>query len=122
MKHFNGICIITRDLRRLRDFYQDALQVASQGDDTVVVLCTPGAELSLFNAAVMEQMAPGVLEGAGTGSYTLEVEVEDVDADYARLVARGVAVVKPPATYPWGRRSTWFRDPDGNILNLYTIV
>jgi predicted ester cyclase len=34
----------------------------------------------------------------------------------------GVPVVKPPETYPWGRRSAWFRDPDGNIINFYMVT
>lgn len=62
-------------------------------------------------------MAPGLTEGAGTGSYTLEFEVGDVDAERARLLALGVPIVKPPMTYPWGRWAVWFRDPDGNIIN-----
>ena len=31
-------------------------------------------------------------------------------------------IVKPPTTQPWGRRSVWFRDPDGNIVNFYADV
>jgi hypothetical protein len=27
--------------------------------------------------------------------------------------------VKPPTTQSWGRRSIWFRDPDGNNVNFF---
>jgi hypothetical protein len=30
MRRFDGICIVTRDVQRLRDFYHDVLQVGSQ--------------------------------------------------------------------------------------------
>ena len=30
------------------------------------------------------------------------------------------AVVLPPTTMPWGNRSTILRDPDGNLVNLFT--
>lgn len=33
MRYFNGICLITRDLPRLRSFYQELLQNAGDGDD-----------------------------------------------------------------------------------------
>ncbi|MGW0828878.1 VOC family protein [Streptomyces prunicolor] len=33
-----------------------------------------------------------------------------------------VEILKPPTTQPWGRRSVWLRDPDGNIVNLYQEV
>ncbi len=29
-------------------------------------------------------------------------------------------VVLPPTTMPWGNRSTLFRDPDGNLVNLFS--
>ncbi len=119
---FNGICIISQDVRRLRDFYRDVLQVEAEGENVFVALSTDGAVLSIFSAAGMEKMAPGSLEGAGCGSYTLEFEVEDVDSEYERLEAMDVPIVKRPTTQPWGRRSFWFRDPDGNIVNFYADV
>jgi catechol 2,3-dioxygenase-like lactoylglutathione lyase family enzyme len=36
-----------------------------------------------------------------------------------RLLTEGVEIVKPPTTQPWGRRSVWFRDPDGNVVSFY---
>jgi len=30
--------------------------------------------------------------------------------------------VKPPTTQPWGNRSIYFRDPDGNLINFYSRV
>jgi predicted enzyme related to lactoylglutathione lyase len=67
----------------------------------------------------MEQMAPGSMEGAGAGNVTLAFEVQDVDAEYERLKSLAVEIVKPPASYPWGSRSVWFRDPDGNIIDFF---
>jgi predicted enzyme related to lactoylglutathione lyase len=122
VKHFNGICIITRDVKRLRGFYQDVLQVESEGDDAFAQLSIEGAGLSLFAEQNMDQLAPGSMEGAGHGSYTLEIEVEDVDAEFERLTKMHVAIVKPPTTQPWGWRSVWFRDPDGNIVNFAANV
>src|SRR5215217_8660918 len=72
------------------------------------------AALSLFSTAGMEKMAPGSMAQAGVGRYTLEIEVDDVDAEFDRLNKLGWVVVKPPTTQPWGRRSVWVRDPDGN--------
>ncbi|NLX35663.1 MAG: hypothetical protein GXY68_03120 [Chloroflexi bacterium] len=30
-----------------------------------------------------------------------------------------MALVKLPKTHPWGARSVWFRDPNGNIISFY---
>jgi catechol 2,3-dioxygenase-like lactoylglutathione lyase family enzyme len=120
LMRFNGICLVTRDVRRLRDFYTAVLRVTAEGDDTFTALATEGAVLSIFTEQGMERMAPGSMKGAGCGSYTLEFEVADVDEEHERLKAMNASFVKPPTTQPWGRRSVWFRDPDGNIVNFYT--
>jgi len=122
MKRFNSVCIITQDVRGLRDFYQSVLEVAAEGNDVFVVFSTPGADLSLFSTQNLEEMAPGLMNGSGAGSCFLEYEVEDVDKEYERLKALHVKVVKPPTTQPWGVRSVWFRDTDGNIVNFYAHV
>jgi catechol 2,3-dioxygenase-like lactoylglutathione lyase family enzyme len=53
------------------------------------------------------------------GSFTTMFEVEDVDAEYERLKALNVEFVMLPTTHPWGARSFWFRDPDGNIVDFF---
>ena len=66
----------------------------------------------------------GVVGKAATSQVKtpIEFEVEDVDQEFERLQAMNVEIVKPPTTQPWGRRSVWFRDPDGNIVNFYASV
>ena len=118
----NGICIITDDVARLRSFYAEALSAEAEDDDTFTAFRTDGAAVSLFSTAGMEKMAPGSMAQAGVGRYTLEIEVDDVDAEFDRLNKLGCIVLKPPTTQPWGRRSVWVRDPDGNIVNFYANV
>lgn len=116
---FDGICIVTGDLQRLRAFYARVLGAKAQGDDAFAALAVEGAALSFFTEEGMEAMAPGSMAGTGSGRYTLEFRVDDVDREHERLKTLGAVVVKPPTTQPWGRRSVWFRDPDGNIVNFY---
>ncbi len=118
----NGICIITDDVARLRSFYAEALSAEAEGDDTFTAFRTDGAALSLFSTAGMEKMAPGSMAQTGVGRYTLEIEIDDVDAEFDRLNKLGCIVLKPPTTQAWGRRSVWVRDPDGNIVNFYANV
>ena len=119
---FNGICIVSKDVRRLAEFYIEVVGVEGSVNSTFVGLSTKGASLSIFSEEEMEHMAAGSMEGAGRGGYTIEFEVADVDRQFGRLQAMRVPIVKPPTTQPWGRRSVWFRDPDGNIVNFYASV
>jgi lactoylglutathione lyase len=69
-------------------------------------------------------------EAVGTAGKPVEVEaqdrvllvfaVEDVDAAYDQLKARGIKFVTEPQDRPdWGIRTAHFRDPDGNLIEIY---
>ena len=42
----------------------------------------------------------------------------DVDREYARLMALGVRSVQEPETQPWGQRTFWIADPEGNYIEV----
>ena len=50
-------------------------------------------------------------------------EVDDVDAEAVRLRALGVKVEIAPRNHePWGMRTTYLRDPAGNLIELYSAL
>jgi predicted enzyme related to lactoylglutathione lyase len=56
-------------------------------------------------------------------SVIIEFRVDDVDNDYERLASHiQNNVIQKPTTMPWGNRSLLLRDPDGNLINLFTPV
>ncbi len=48
----------------------------------------------------------------------ISIGVTDVDAVHERIVAAGVDIVHPLTDEPWGVRRFFFRDPDGNVINV----
>lgn len=114
-----GVCLNTNKVRPLAEFYSQVLDARAEGDDTHMEILSQGAGLAVFSIEAMEAMAPHSTEGMGAGSVTLMFEVEGVDAEFERLQTLGVEMVKPLETHPWGARSFWFKDPLGNIVDLY---
>ena len=48
-------------------------------------------------------------------------EVENIDAAYAQLQTKGVVFIpEPQDRKEWGIRTAHFRDPDGNLLEIYS--
>ena len=119
---FNSICLVTEDVIRLTNFYEQALRVKVEGDREYAKIQVPGAQLTIFSREGMERMAPGSTSNCKGSSIVIEVEVADVDKEYERLKKLQVSFVKQPTTQPWGVRSVWFTDPDGNIINFYAKV
>ncbi len=46
------------------------------------------------------------------------IAVDDIEAVYASLTAKGVPFVGPPEKQPWGGTLAHFKDPDGNTITL----
>jgi predicted enzyme related to lactoylglutathione lyase len=63
---------------------------------------------------------PDALPAADIGdhNYVAYIDVEDVDAVYARAVGVEADVIKPPTTESWGRRELAMRSPDGHRFML----
>ena len=90
--------------------------------DDYVEFATAGGALSFYLQSKLEPYAPGATTPRSNRSVMIEFEVADVDAEYDRLRQLPIDWVKSPSTQPWGNRSMYLRDPDGNLVNLYTRV
>ena len=51
----------------------------------------------------------------------LWLQVADVAAAHEELVAKGVAIVRPPVKEPWGLVEMWIADPDGIRIVLVEV-
>jgi catechol 2,3-dioxygenase-like lactoylglutathione lyase family enzyme len=113
-------CLITNDVKALTAFYSQVLQIEPRksGDDYVEFPTKVGT-LALFAATAQEKYIPGSATAEQNHSSIVELRVGNVDEEYARLRSVVKSWVKGPTTQPWGTRSIYFRDPDGNLVDLF---
>ena len=78
-----------------------------------------GATLAIASTATVAMLG-GAISPKANRSVLVEFEVDDVDDEFARLQPGAADVVLAPATMPWGNRSALVRDPDGNIVNIFS--
>lgn len=120
------VCLVTARFDRMKEFYRDILQTAPQEyQGEYAEFATEGAILSLYQMESMEKLAPGAVPEVGNRSALIEFQVPHADREYTRLTGLQkfpVQFVLPPTTFPWGQRSIYFRDPDGNLLNFYSVI
>lgn len=115
--------IITGDVKRLVEFYQMVTGISAVwGNELFAEIPTPIGTLALGSDKTVPLFGAGSAEPAANRSAIVEFIVEDVDAEYKRLREHLADVVTEPTTMPWGNRALVFRDPDGNLVNLFTPV
>jgi len=112
--------VAVTDMARARDFYEGTLGLQKgEMDDPAGVLyvCGGGSQVLVYQS-----------QYAGTNEATAASwQVEDLDGEIDTLKTKGVTfeeydmpgVAREGAVHSiGGMRAAWFKDPDGNILNL----
>ena len=117
------VTIVTANLEPMRAFYQEVLRIEPQiYRGNYVEFAMAAGTLALWRQSEYETFGIAPMRGAANHSVLIEFEVEDVDGEYARLKGLQMEWLQELTTQPWGHRSFYARDPDGNVLNFYTAV
>ncbi len=116
--------VITNDVERLVSFYEAISEkAATRYTPDFAEVITPRGTLAIGSTRTLSAFgAEKELEPGANRSVILEFLVNDVDADFTRLKDHVTTFLQEPTTMPWGNRSLLFRDPDGNLVNLFTPV
>ncbi|WP_372666048.1 VOC family protein [Amycolatopsis kentuckyensis] len=128
---FHHVSVSVADLDAQRRWYADALgftevieqfEVPEAGVRTAVVQTAGGTRIELIERAGSTRAEAfadpmDVLRAQGYGHWALEVD--DLDAAYARLTGAGAQPVWPPAdAVRPGARFGYVKDPEGNLIEL----
>ncbi|WP_344842591.1 VOC family protein [Kribbella ginsengisoli] len=120
MTTFASVRIVTDNLDRLTAFYEHVTGLTASRPAPVFAEFRTNAGTFAISSSDLTTKLYGedVVRPAANHTAFLEFQVEDVDAEYERL--SDLEFVQKPTTMPWGNRSLLFRDPDGNLVNLFT--
>jgi lactoylglutathione lyase len=122
---FDMVGIFVADLRKMVEFYRDALGVEIEWDGRgpYAEFKHDGIRFSMFERAQL----PGLLGQAPTypsglnGTFELAIDLprlEDVGPEFERVVKAGAKPIYAPRDEPWGMRSSMVADPEGNIIEI----
>jgi catechol 2,3-dioxygenase-like lactoylglutathione lyase family enzyme len=89
--------------------------------DGFVSLAHPNAGFNLIYLRVgLPTFKPPAIAGRRADGLLVVFVVEDVDAEYERLIEEGVEVVTPLETEEWGERFFQVTDPCGVVYQIVT--
>ncbi len=115
--------ILVRDMAAMRRFYEGVLRFSLTRELSAgwIEYQIGGKTLALSRPGRTSKDAP-TPTGSASLQLAFKVAVDDVDRGADELVRQGVDLLEPPTNQPFGHRTLFFRDPDGNLLEVYAEI
>jgi catechol 2,3-dioxygenase-like lactoylglutathione lyase family enzyme len=115
--------LFARDWAAMRKFYAEVMHfdVYHELADNWLEFRVGGNILALAKPGLIVPDQPPPV-GAASVQLAFRVRREEVDAAEVALRADGVTIVAPATDQRWGHRTLFFRDPDGNLLEIYADI
>lgn len=121
----DGVGLFVNDMATMVRFYRDVLGFEiKEGENAVnVYLIKNGTLFMLYERKNFEKMTNRkyeYLKGLN-GHFEIALYVdtfEEVDSEYTKAVEKGAQSVLKPTTEPWGQRTCYIADPEGNLIEI----
>lgn len=121
----DGFGLFVKDMPTMIRFYRDVLGFEITEDENTenVYLVKDGTLFLLYGRKDFETLTSrkyDFLEGISAHSeLALYVDTfDEVDEAYKKVIAHGAASLLAPTTEPWGQRTCFIADPEGNIIEI----
>ena len=121
----DGFGLFVEDLGVMIPFYRNVLgfEIKEKPEDGNVYLVKDGTLFLMFGRKDLEKMTSRTYEylKGPNGHFELALYVDtydEVDAEFKRIVEQGGTPVLEPTTEPWGQRTCYIADPEGNLIEI----
>jgi catechol 2,3-dioxygenase-like lactoylglutathione lyase family enzyme len=125
---FDNVRLLVTRFDETYTFYRDVLGLAptwgKPGENYASFAFPGGAQIALFRRSLMAEAVGTAARPSSRGEQdtaALVLSVDDVDVLYGTLKRTGLEFVEAPTDQPvWGIRAMHFRDPDGNLIEVFS--
>lgn len=115
------VILLCADLPRMKQFYQHVLGLTIHRDWDGWTELDAGAIVLALRPRNRPYDAPA--EGkSGNVQLAFRVPPTDVERLYNELESKDVEMLEPPKDKGYGHHTFFFRDPEGNILEIFADV
>lgn len=121
----DGFGLFVEDMAKMICFYRDVLgfEIKEAEDTSNVYLVKDGTLFLLYGRKDFEKMTNrkyDYIKGFN-GHFEMALYVdtfEEVDKAFSKAVESGATPVLKPELEPWGQRTCYIADPEGNLIEI----
>ena len=121
----DGFGLFVEDMPTMVRFYRDVLgfEIRETENAENVYLIKDGTLFMLYERKNFEKMTSRKYEyiKGFNGHFEIALYVdtfEEVDLEYAKAIEKGAQSILEPTTEPWGQRTCYIADPEGNLIEI----
>lgn len=125
LMRLDGFGLLVNDMGKMIRFYRDVLgfEIKEAEDTSNVYLVKDGTLFLLYGRKDFENMTSRKYEYVkglnGHSEIALYVDTfDEVDTAFRDTVSKGATPVLEPTTEPWGQRTCYIADPEGNLIEI----
>ena len=125
IRNIDYVILLCDRLAETREFYLNVMKFPLEMDRPGWVSFRVGSGLLTLRERGPWGSGEGGTKAGDVASVQLAFRVppEAVDACHAELVAKGVTILNPPMDLPdWRHRTLFFRDTEGNVIEIYAEI
>lgn len=121
----DGFGLLVNDMGKMIRFYRDVLGFEIKEDENTsnVYLIKDGTLFLLYGRNDFEKMTSRKFEYTKgiNGHFEIALYVdtfEEVDKEFNTAISKGATPIMEPTTEPWGQRTCYIADPEGNLIEI----
>ena len=121
----DGFGLFVDDMAKMIRFYRDVLgfEIKEAEDSSNVYLVKDGTLFLLYGRSDFVKMTGRSYEYIKglNGHFEIALYVDafdEVDAVFRKAVENGATAVMEPELEPWGQRTCYIADPEGNLIEI----
>jgi catechol 2,3-dioxygenase-like lactoylglutathione lyase family enzyme len=123
IRHLDYVVLICDDMHRTKQFYHAIMGFPIYRDwGSWVEMRVGSVLLALRPRADFPFEGPRFQPGSVGVQLAFRVTPAEVDTCYTELLERGVEILEPPISKDYGHKTLFFKDPEGNVLEIYADI